>query len=270
MTETQHGFTLLELLLAMTVFGVVVAMLSLSLSGSMRVVEDTEREDAILLMAQTAMRRITEDLAAAFAAGDEPFEGKSALEDGHRADSLRLCSQAHLVFNPNRQHPGPALIEYRLEKDEEDGRKYRLLRSDEPLLPGLETAEETETATPPAFVLADNLRSLQFTYFDSQGQETDDWQAEDNGKDDGKGDGNGKGNGDSDDKGKENGDGDGKGKGKENGDGKGTSKGDDSDSKGKLPAAVHCILEFWIDADEDSVRMFSTRIVLPVGASGAY
>lgn len=230
MNERACGFTLLEVLLAMTVLGVVVAMLSLSLSGSMRVYEGTERDEEIYSMAQTAMQRITEDLASAFAVEESPFVGENALEDGHRTDSLSFCSLAHLVFNPEKQKPGMALIGYRLEKEEGEGEGYRLLRSDQRLLPGQEAREEKEN--PPAFVLADNLRSLQLTYFDSQGQEFDHWQGEEGAAN--------------------------------------SKQAENEEKKGKLPAAVHCILEFWVDPDQGITQIFSTRIVLPVGASGAH
>lgn len=223
MTSAERGFTLLEVLLAMTVLGVVMAMLSLSLSGSIRMVEGTERDEAIYTMAQTAMRRISEDVAAAFKCQDGPFIGESVLEDGQRADRLRFCSRAHLVFNPERQRPGAAIIGYRLERDEEDGRLYRLLRSDEPLLPGQPLLGEDEQ--PPAFVLADQLRSLQLTYFDDQGQEIDNWQVE--------------------------------------------IDETNPEQKGKLPAAVHCILDFWVDVDQEISQPFSIRILVPVGANGA-
>lgn len=223
MIRRDRGFTLLEVLLAMTVLGVVVAMLSLSLSGSMLVFEGTERDEELYSMAQAAMRRISEDLAAAFASKDGPFRGENEVEDGRRVDRLRFCSLAHLVFNPDKQQPGPALIGYRLEKEDGEDRKYRLLRSDQPLLPGQEA--EDEEMNPPAFVLADNLRSFQCTYFDRQGQEFDSWQVE--------------------------------------------VEENNSEKKEKLPAAVHCILEFWVDADMETTQMFSTRIVVPVGAYGA-
>lgn len=235
MNRRVGGFTLLEVLLAMTVLGVVVAMLSLSLSGSMRVFEGTERDEEIYSMAQTAMQRITEDLAAAFADEEIPFEGENALEDGYRRDSLRFCSLAHLVFNPEKQKPGMAVIGYRLEQEEGEDEGFRLLRSDQRLLPGQEAREETES--PPAFVLADNLRSFQLTYFDSQGQEFDNWQGE----------------GEAEEKEK-----------------KKTEQAESAAKKGRLPAAVHCILEFWLDPDRGTTQIFSTRIVLPVGASGAH
>ena len=138
MSRSNAGFTLLEVLLAMTVLSVVVAMLSLSLSGAIRVYEGTEQDEAMYAMAQTAMQRITEDLAAALVSKDAPFVGESVLEDGHRADKLAFCSLAHLVFNPEKQKSGLAQIGYRMEQVEGGENSYRLLRSDQLLLPGAE------------------------------------------------------------------------------------------------------------------------------------
>lgn len=229
MRHNAHGFTLLEVLLAMSVIGVVLAMLTLSLSGSLRMVEGVEKEGEIYAMAQTAMQRITTDLVASFAGKEALFTGKNQLENGYRADTLDFGSMAHLVFNPDKQQPGPALIGYRLVQDEDDRLQYRLLRSDEPLLPGLEEEEEKKASEqdklPEGFVLAENLRSLQFTYFDRHGQEFDSWQT--------------------------------------------AIAEDDPDQQGKLPAAVHCVLEFWVDPERDTTLIFSTRIVLPVEIHGA-
>ncbi|MDD2465128.1 MAG: prepilin-type N-terminal cleavage/methylation domain-containing protein [Desulfobulbus sp.] len=237
MTTTDRGFTLLEVLLAMTVLGVVVAMLSLSLSGSMRVYEGTEQDEEMYSMAQTAMQRITDDLAAAFVSKDNSFVGENVLEGGHRADRLQFCSLAHLVFNPEKQKPGLALIGYRLEKEEGDERKFRLLRSDQLLLLGKE--DEQKAQRPPAFILADNLRSLQLTYFDHQGQEFDSWQgaAEEQSPE------------------------------KPTVEKPTAEKPTEKAKGGKLPAAVHCILEFWVDLDQETTQIFSTRVILPVGAS---
>lgn len=228
MTGTPRGFTLLEVLLAMSVIGVVLAMLTLSLSGSLRMVEGVEQEGDIYTMAQIAMQRISDDIAAAFVDKQALFTGNAQLENGYRADTLQFGSMAHLVFNPHKQHPGPALIGYRLAQDEEDRRQYRLLRSDEPLLPEVEAAKKKASEgehQPEGFVLAEHLRSLQFTYFDRQGQESDSWITE--------------------------------------------IDEDKADKQGELPAAVHCVLEFWVDPEQETTLIFSTRIVLPVGIHGA-
>ena len=228
MIGNTRGFTLLEVLLAMSVIGAVLAMLTLSLSGSLRMVEGVEDEGELYSMAQIAMQRISADISAAFVDKQALFTGKNQLESGSRADTLQFGSMAHLVFNPQKQRPGPALIGYRLEQDEQDHRQFRLVRSDEPLLPAVEEEEQTTSerdAQPEGFVLADNLRSLQFTYFDRQGQEFDSWQAE--------------------------------------------IDEDNPDKQSGLPAAVHCVLEFWVDPERDSTLIFSTRIVLPVAIHGA-
>lgn len=229
MIAHSRGFTLLEVLLAMSVIGVVLAMLTLSLSGSLRMVEGVEQEGEIYSMAQVAMQRISTDIVAAFVDKQALFTGSNQLENGHRADTLQFGSMAHLVFNPRQQHPGPALIGYRLAQDAEDHRQYRLLRADEPLLPEAEEEEQPPAerdSQPEGFVLAENLRSLQFTYFDRKGQEFDSWQ---------------------------------------------TALDDDqAEELDALPAAVHCVLEFWVDPDQDTTLIFSTRIVLPVAIHGAH
>ena len=228
MTGNARGFTLLEVLLAMSVIGAVLAMLTLSLSGSLRMVEGVEEEGELYSMAQIAMQRISADISAAFVDKQALFTGTSQLENGYRSDTLQFGSMAHLVFNPRKQRPGPALIGYRLEQDAEDHRQYRLLRADEPLLPKVEEEEQATSerdTQPEGFVLAENLRSLQFTYFDRQGQEFDSWQAE--------------------------------------------IDEDNPDKQSGLPAAVHCVLEFWVDPDQDTTLIFSTRIVLPVAIHGA-
>jgi general secretion pathway protein J len=220
----NQGFTLLEVLLATTVLGVVMAMLSLALSATLRVVEATEKQEEVYSLAQTAMRRITEDLAAAVATPDTPFIGrKNALRD-RRADSLEFASQARLVMNPEKQQPGVALIRYRLQAEADDERRWKLLRADTLVLPGVDTTKgsSNDEATEPAFLLADGLRAVQFRYFNHDGQEFDSWQEE--------------------------------------------QRSDGEEKAEKLPAAVHCSLEFWIDPDKELSQVFNTRVLLPAEA----
>jgi len=170
----EQGFTLLEVLLAITVLGVVVAMLSLSLSGTLKVIEATENQEEMYHQAQTTLRRITEDLAAAVQTKERVFIGKKIEADGQRTDSLAFASLSHLVLNPDKQKPGVAIIRYQLQADTEDTRRLRLLRSDTLLLPGVDYSKPE--AEDRSFLLADNLRSLRFKYFDQQGQEFDTWE----------------------------------------------------------------------------------------------
>ena len=216
----DKGFTLLEVLLAVTVLGVVVAMVSLTLSGTLRVVDATEQQEAIYHQAQTTLRRITEDLSAVVLNKEIAFTGREKEVYGQRADTLEFASLAHLVLNPEKQKQGQAFIRYQLQSDAEDGRRLKLLRSDTLLLPGVDYSKED--AEDPPFLLADNLRSLRFYFFNRQGQKFDNWD-------------------------------------------------DILDVKGQkgmrpLPASVHCVLEFWLDPEKETVLTFSTGVLIPAGS----
>jgi general secretion pathway protein J len=229
MTSADRGFTLLEVLLAITVFGAVMAMLSLSLSATMRVMDATGQQEEVYLQAQTTLRRLTADLSAAVGDAAVPFSGKTLDLDGQRADTLAFASLAHLVLNPEKQQPGLALIRYQLKPDEEDPRRLKLLRSDTLVLPGVEYGKDKEEAEERWFLLAADLRSVRFVYFDREGQEFDKWDQEA---------------------------------------GEASGEGGEEDTP-PLPAVVHCTLEFWLDPDKETVQTFTTGIVLPVGLYAA-
>lgn len=170
----DQGFTLLEIVLALTVLGMVMAMLALSLGSTLRVVESTEQQEAVYHQAQTALRRIGGDLTAAAVEPALPFSGKRFDLDGQRADSLAFASWAHLVFNPDKQLPGLAYIEYQLKPDDHDHRRLKLLRADTLVRPGLDAVGQEE-ARERGLLLADNLRSVHFVYVHQGGQEFDNW-----------------------------------------------------------------------------------------------
>lgn len=182
MSRCHQGFTLLEVLLAITVLGVVMTMLLTSLSVTLRGVEATEQQEAVFAQAQVTMRRITEDLVAAVSVPKVPFTGKKNDDQALRLDTLTFCSRAHVVLNPEKQRPGLAVLRYRLRQDPEDLRQWHVLRSDTPILPTAETSEQAtdetdqEEAAEPGFLLAQGVRSLEFQYFDQKGQEFDSWE----------------------------------------------------------------------------------------------
>jgi len=62
-------------MLAMLVLGMVVSMVSLSLSGSIRAIDATSEQGEIYYRAQVAMERISEDLASAVLPENVEFIG---------------------------------------------------------------------------------------------------------------------------------------------------------------------------------------------------
>ncbi|MBM9536053.1 prepilin-type N-terminal cleavage/methylation domain-containing protein [Desulfobulbus alkaliphilus] len=172
----NSGFTILEILLAIAVLGMVVTMLSLSLTATLRVIDGTEQQEEVFHQAQTALRRLSEDLAGAAPHPDMGFSGMLSDKNGHSADTLAFVSTAHLIFNPDTHKGGPAAIIYSVRTGEGDSRRLQLLRGDTILLPGSDV--HTGTGEQGMYLLADNLRAVRFRYFDRQGQEFDSWNGE--------------------------------------------------------------------------------------------
>jgi general secretion pathway protein J len=167
----DNGFTLLEVLLAVAVLGMVMAMLSLTVSGTTKVVDAIERQEEIYHQVQITLHRITEDLAAAVPTKEVAFTGQKNEVDGRRADTLVFASLAHLVLNPEKQQQGVAVVRYQLQTGATDARRWKLLRSDTLLLPGGSGSQEEDRP----FLLADNLRSVRFVFTDQLGQKFDSW-----------------------------------------------------------------------------------------------
>jgi prepilin-type N-terminal cleavage/methylation domain-containing protein len=216
--RSETGFTLLEIMLAMLILGMVVAMVSMSLSGSIKVIEGATDQGNLYYRAQVVFERISEDLNGAMLPDDVEFKGgQETSGDGQRV-LLSFASLAHLVFDAQTDQPGLGLISYAVQPDTEDSRQLLLLRADSLYHPqgGEKTTTETE-----AFLLSDRLRSVTLTFLDRNGEELESWDT--------------------------------------------TARSEEPDKKRRLPAAVSCRLEFWLDVDTESTIIFQSTMLLPVG-----
>ena len=222
----QQGMTLLEIMLALLILGTVVSMVSITLSGSLNILNATQDRGAIYHRAQVALLRISEDVSSAVlldGVNDPGFIGNDEETNGEGADSLQFTSTAHVVFNRKVDKPGIAVISYRVEEDEENEGELLLVRSDELL--ATTVSQNGGGIDEGGFLLCDKLRSVNFSYIDESGEELDDWTTDQNA----------------------------------------LSKPSDR----KLPVAVSCTLEFWVDQENDSSIEFTTSILLPAGLINA-
>ena len=213
------GFTLLEIMLAMLVLGMVVAMVSLSLSASIKAIEATGEQGEIYYRAQVAMERISEDLTSAVLSEHVEFIGTKGESDNSRTDELSFASMAHLIFDSENGQPGMGIIGYAVRPDNIDEQQLVLLRSDVLYRPREEQAERANDVE--SFLLCDRLRSVRFSFIDQNGEELETWDTRVE-------------------------------EGREN-------------AERRLPAAVSCRLEFWINRDEETSITFETTVILPVG-----
>ncbi len=173
--KSRCGMTLLEIMLALLVLAMVVAMVTLSLEGSLNVVSETRRQGELYHQAQVALERISDDLASAVMINDVRFQGKKMTIDGRRADSLRFASMAHIVFDPQHGHPGMAVISYTVRPDPGNSGNLVLLRADHLLTPPAEQGGNNEGDA--GFLLCNGLRSVSFSFTDKGGETSDSWGA---------------------------------------------------------------------------------------------
>jgi len=188
--ENLSGFTLLEILIAMFIFSVVISTIYVSLTSTLRIVNEIEYQAETYRMARIALERMSEDLSSVYfpdqgessESGDEEegvslfkFVGEEEEIDGKRGDTLRFTSLAHLDFSEAGRSGGVSEIVYHVEQNDDDEAGGRvLLRSDDVQsgleVPGKEPGEE--------HVVCDHLQSVSFTYYDSEGEAYDDWDSE--------------------------------------------------------------------------------------------
>jgi prepilin-type N-terminal cleavage/methylation domain-containing protein len=175
-----NGFTLLEVLVSIAIFAAIVSVLYPSYTGTFKNIEYTESEAEIYHMARITLERLTKDIKSTYIPAwiEQNEENEDELiqrmnffaedEDinGRSADSLRFFFNNHLVFR-EEDRPGNAFISYYIKEREDDS--LVLYRND---THEFDEIPDEETG---GLILCENLYSLEFTYFDENGDSYDDW-----------------------------------------------------------------------------------------------
>ena len=168
----KQGFTILELLLAIFIFGVVVSVVYGSYSATFHVVNSTGKKMATAIKAQAVLIRFSEDLASLVQGDGRLFTGEQNGDEGTGAESLSFISASHIGLTKRDNLAGYSTINYSAEEDESTG-LLQLYRSDTPLLPG----GEENNVEPLKYLLCDGLKEVRFAYFDDDSVESEEWQS---------------------------------------------------------------------------------------------
>jgi general secretion pathway protein J len=169
----ERGFTLVELLIAIFIFAIVVSSVYGSYRATFHVIHGSESRLKIANSARIVMERVAEDLGSLVTGTGGALLGENHEYSGKRGDSLSFVSAARLVLSKSDLHSGPALVRYQVEPDAETG-LLNLYRSDTVLLPGTEPDPDDAKK----HLLCQGLQEFRFTYFDRNGNETEEWQVE--------------------------------------------------------------------------------------------
>ena len=169
------GFTLIELLVAISIFSIVVSSVYGAYNATFHIIHGSEAYLNESHKARAALERFSEDLSAFVTGSDAFLLGTEQQISGGRGDSISFISSTHISFKKNDTVQGDTLIQYSSQADETNG-TIRLMRSDATKLPGAKAAEEE--ASEVKFLLCSGLKEVRFTYFNKDGQETTEWETE--------------------------------------------------------------------------------------------
>ncbi len=181
--KPNSGFTLLEILLAIFIFSIIVTIIFASYNSVFVDAETSDQGIASHEMAKNCLNRMIVDLESIhissypeyeppdFDDPPDPFriEGGEDSVEGTRFPRLRFTSLAHVPFRGKTQKGLAEIIYYVAAADE--GR-FVLKRSDNLLaFPPL-----AQKASDP--VLCEGVRSLEFKYYDADGETYDYWDSD--------------------------------------------------------------------------------------------
>jgi general secretion pathway protein J len=174
-----RGFTLLEILVAISIFAALTAMLYPAYVGTFRNIDITESYGSVYRMARVSMDRISDDLSCACIpqkdedsdtdlAFSRVFLGENSETGDKDTDTLEFISEKHLPFYGDGS-AGRGRIKYYV-KQFDDEKGLTLFRSDNPELGNKPDDEETQ-----GIMLCKDVDSINLSYLDGDGNEYDYW-----------------------------------------------------------------------------------------------
>jgi len=172
MRRAERGFTLIELMLAITVLALMMMVAWSVISGTVltrkNLQERQEREHEIRVATAVMVR----DLTSAYLSSNEDqtmnerrtlFIGKSDSE----VDELRFSTLAHRVLWADANESEQTIVSYAAEEDQEDGRMTNLVRREQ-RRPSNESASQERAELD---VLLRDISRVKFEYYDWRAKE---------------------------------------------------------------------------------------------------
>lgn len=173
MARTTRGFTLLEVLIAMSIFTVSASIVYGLYASMMSIVQNVEDRTRLNDQVRTAFVRLNKDLSGLYRGEKGFLDGRDSAEPTDDVPILELISSAHLSFDSAKDPVPLSVIRYYLLPEEQDD-TYTLLRSDTPefFQAGDEASETQEERT---FRLCMGLAGVRIRYQDRNGYDNSEW-----------------------------------------------------------------------------------------------
>jgi prepilin-type N-terminal cleavage/methylation domain-containing protein len=168
--QPRSGFTLVEILIAIFILGLVMATVYASYSSVLKTTHEMEEELNLYKMARVSMDRMIKDLSSLQSySGSFYLRAEKKSLDKYEFHSLSFWSASHLAFGENEEEGRPAAISYHVQ-EEDDRKSFSLWRADV----ADSKPDETKNAEG-GFKICKNIDSFKLKFYDSSGTETDAW-----------------------------------------------------------------------------------------------
>lgn len=201
--KAHRGFTLLEILIAISIFGVIATIVFSTFNAVVSRTDAIKEEAEVSEMAATCLNRITMDLKALYVEqyplykpadyDDEPdpyrFEAELDYTGSSQFPRLSFVSGEHLPMSGDRRdlssdkktmRPGLARIRYHVDReqnsDPDSDQVHVLKRGDRPFPYDDPGPGDNDPEKDP--VLCRNVAELEFTYLDSEGDGHETWDSD--------------------------------------------------------------------------------------------
>jgi general secretion pathway protein J len=167
--DRSRGFTLLEILIAIFILGIVLTTIYASYSGTLWVIRELDDDSRAYQMARITLDRMNRDLSSL-----QRFEDAFVLQSekdtiGRREfGSLTFWSAAHLAFEEDEFSGSPTSIAYFVKEDKDGG--FSLWRSD---IAGVRPSPDGKIGS--GVIICENLQALNLKFYDEGGAEFDSW-----------------------------------------------------------------------------------------------
>lgn len=179
----RRGFTLLEVLVAITILGMVLITVYGTVSRTIRSKEHAEKVAMLSSVGREAVMRIADEMEASLSPLRVPgavFTGVGS-GSGQFLDQVRFTISTRPAFGPIGSGGGRVVVDYYLTEQEGYPNTYLLVRAEQPLPTLLDAAAEeegSEQAQPEVLrmLVVDNVAGLRMRYLDGDtGQWSDEW-----------------------------------------------------------------------------------------------
>ncbi|MCA9681160.1 MAG: prepilin-type N-terminal cleavage/methylation domain-containing protein [Myxococcales bacterium] len=171
--------TMIEVLVAMAIITMMMVSVWSSFSSTVDGMKATESIQERYATVRNSVDRMSSEIATAYLSFNRPggetrhytlFEGRGSAD----GDNLTFSTFGHLRIRRDSNESDQTVIQYFLDDDPEDASRQHLYRRESPRLTG--DKPEDLYRYVPAYVLCEDVESLEFRYWDGVNQEwLDEW-----------------------------------------------------------------------------------------------